>query len=151
MSKNKNIYHEENKITPKDIKDLNALLGELSENAEPIDLVWIKKVTRSSIIFLARDRSAKGKLAGMATLTKVWKPTGLFGTTEDVVVSKIYASQGIATDLMDRLIKKAKKMKMKYVELTSHPSRVAAQGLYKKVGFEMRETNVYRYKINLKK
>jgi ribosomal protein S18 acetylase RimI-like enzyme len=33
----------------------------------------------------------------------------------------------------------------KTVELTSRPSREAANRLYRRLGFEIRETNVYRY------
>jgi len=35
----------------------------------------------------------------------------------------------------------------KSVDLTSKPSRIAANKLYRDLGFELRETNVYRYKI----
>jgi len=33
----------------------------------------------------------------------------------------------------------------KAVDLTSKPSRIAANQLYRKTGFLLRETNVYRY------
>jgi ribosomal protein S18 acetylase RimI-like enzyme len=33
------------------------------------------------------------------------------------------------------------------VELTSRPSRESANRLYRRIGFEPRETNVYRYTI----
>ena len=33
----------------------------------------------------------------------------------------------------------------KTIDLTSRPSREAANRLYQRLGFEMRETNVYRY------
>jgi ribosomal protein S18 acetylase RimI-like enzyme len=33
------------------------------------------------------------------------------------------------------------------VDLTSRPSREAANRLYQRIGFERRETNVYRYNL----
>jgi ribosomal protein S18 acetylase RimI-like enzyme len=45
---------------------------------------------------------------------------------------------------METAIFKAKELGCKNINLTSSPNRVAANALYKKLGFEIRETNVYR-------
>jgi ribosomal protein S18 acetylase RimI-like enzyme len=41
----------------------------------------------------------------------------------------------------------AKEAGAKTVDLTSRPSREAANRLYQRVGFERRDTNVYRYRL----
>lgn len=48
---------------------------------------------------------------------------------------------------MDRLIEEAQKAGLIELELTSRPSNVTANAWYQKLGFEKRETNVYRMKL----
>jgi ribosomal protein S18 acetylase RimI-like enzyme len=43
---------------------------------------------------------------------------------------------------------KAKAVGAKTVDLTSRPSREAANRLYQRIGFAQRETNVYRYELD---
>ena len=53
--------------------------------------------------------------------------------------------QGIGEALTKACLNAAKKAGAPQVGLTSHPGRVAANVLYRKMGFEQRNTNVYRY------
>ena len=50
--------------------------------------------------------------------------------------------------LVKEIIKMARKTKVDFLDLTSHPSREAANKLYQKLGWEKRNTNLYRFKIN---
>ena len=71
--------------------------------------------------------------------TKVW--------IEDVVVDESQRGKGIGKELTLFAIGFAKSLGAESVELTSRPSRIAANSLYKKLGFVLRETNVYRYTL----
>lgn len=64
-----------------------------------------------------------------------------------VCVLKEYRNKGIATKIFDEVFSICKKEEIKYLELTSNSSRVAAHSLYKNLGFNIRETDVFRKEI----
>ena len=74
-------------------------------------------------------------------------PTGRRAWIEDVVVDEDARGQGVGRLLNERALEIAKDAGAKTVDLTSRPSREAANRLYKRIGFEQRDTNVYRYKV----
>ncbi len=92
-------------------------------------------------VFVAKDDS---KIIGSLTLVLYNIPTGLKGMIEDVVVDESARGRGIATKLMLKAIETAQKEKAGKIELTSRPSRVAANKMYQKMGFKLRDTNFYR-------
>jgi ribosomal protein S18 acetylase RimI-like enzyme len=64
-----------------------------------------------------------------------------------VIVDESVNGQGIGRRLTEAMIDRARDLGCATVDLTSRPSREAANHLYKKVGFTERETNVYRYDL----
>ncbi len=92
-------------------------------------------------IYVASDKET---IVGSLTLILYRIPTGLKGMIEDVVVDNSARGNGVASMLINKAIEKAREVGAKKIELTSRPSRVAANNLYKKLGFELRETNFYR-------
>lgn len=129
-----------------DLPSINRLIGQLSKTARTVEFNWMRQVTERSRFLLAVDAETDEPV-GMATLTYAYKPTGFFGTIEDVVVAEGYQRKGIGEELVQNLIGEGRRMGMDYVELTSRPSREAAQRLYKKLGFSERETNVFRFEL----
>ena len=83
----------------------------------------------------------------MLTLFATRTPSGLRTWIEDVVVDDGARGLGLGTALCHAAIAKAKTLGATSVNLTSRPSRVAANRLYQKLGFELRETNVYRCRL----
>lgn len=61
-----------------------------------------------------------------------------------VCVAKSYRNLGLGQLLMERVLEVARKDKALYVELTSRKDRVAAHHLYEKVGFEKRDSYIFR-------
>jgi ribosomal protein S18 acetylase RimI-like enzyme len=90
------------------------------------------------------------KIAGILTIATYDIPTGRKVWIEDVVVDESLRGKGIGKSLMLFAIDYAKSLGAKSIELTSRPSRVAANHLYQKMGFGIRETNVYKYLLNNK-
>jgi ribosomal protein S18 acetylase RimI-like enzyme len=86
----------------------------------------------------------KGVILGMLTVGFYHAPTGKKAWIEDVVVDDNYRGLGVGKNLTNFAIQFTKDQQADVVMLTSKPSRVSANNLYKKVGFEQRETNVYR-------
>lgn len=85
----------------------------------------------------------KGHIIGCATLGIFISPTGKKASIEDVVLHPDYQGKGLSKQLMHHLLDKLKKMAPIHVQLTSRPARIAANNLYKAVGFTPKETNVY--------
>jgi ribosomal protein S18 acetylase RimI-like enzyme len=105
-------------------------------------------VSPDTIIFLARDPQKQGEIVGTATLAVSHSPTGYHGWIEDVVVDQDARRQGWGKALIEACLGKARDIGLHQVNLTSRPSRVAANNLYRSLGFVQRETNVYRYKLD---
>ncbi len=61
-----------------------------------------------------------------------------------VCVKKEYRNLGIGTKLLQKVDEICRENNISYIELTSNGSRIEAQNLYKKMGFELRNTNVFR-------
>jgi ribosomal protein S18 acetylase RimI-like enzyme len=74
-------------------------------------------------------------------------PTGRRAWIEDVVVDEASGGQGIGRALTEAMLDLARELACVSVDLTSRPSREAANRLYQRVGFEPRDTNVYRYDL----
>ena len=64
---------------------------------------------------------------------------------EDVVVDAGARGQGAGLALVEAAVAHAQALGARTVDLTSRPSREAANRLYRRAGFEPRETNVYRF------
>lgn len=88
-----------------------------------------------------------GEVVGMLTLALFRIPTGLRAWVEDVVVDQGARGQGVGEALVRAALELARNKGAATVDLTSRPSRQAANRLYTRLGFELRETNVYRFDL----
>lgn len=98
----------------------------------------------ASALLIAR---VDGRIVGSLTLATFRIPTGLRAWIEDVVVDESARGQGVGEALNTAAINEAKARGAITVELTSRPSREAANRLYQRLGFVARDTNVYRFTI----
>lgn len=130
------------------LADINALLRQLSRSARTLDMKAYRRMLSGSsyILFAAKDGS---RIVGMATLILMEIPVAFRSRLEDLVVDEAYRGQGIATKLTRALVTLAKKKGAVTVDFTSRPDpdRKAANQFYLKLGFERRNTNVYRLKL----
>jgi ribosomal protein S18 acetylase RimI-like enzyme len=62
-------------------------------------------------------------------------------------VDEAARGQGAGEALVREAIRLARKAGARTIDLTSRPSREAANRLYERIGFVERETNVYRYEL----
>jgi ribosomal protein S18 acetylase RimI-like enzyme len=90
-------------------------------------------------------RRADGGIVGMLTLATFRIPTGMRAWIEDVVVDEAARGQGVGEALCRTALDTAAAAGARTVELTSRPSREAANRLYRRLGFQPRQTNVYRH------
>ena len=101
----------------------------------------------ATTLFIARDPEKGGEIQGTLSLVVFRIPTGIRAWIEDVVVDSEARGKGIGELLTRAGLDKARALGAKTVDLTSRPSREAANRLYQRVGFKLRETNIYRYNL----
>jgi ribosomal protein S18 acetylase RimI-like enzyme len=117
---------------------------ELSTSASvPTDAEVEALVADPSTVLLVA-RSAANEIVGMLTLVLVRLPTGIRAWIEDVVVASSARRSGVGAGLVEEALRVAEANGARTVDLTSRPDREAANRLYLRMGFERRETNVYR-------
>jgi ribosomal protein S18 acetylase RimI-like enzyme len=122
------------------------LIPQLSQSAPPPSDDELRDLVGNpnSVLYVAR---LGGRIVGTLTLAMYRIPTCLKAWIDDVVVDRDAARQGIGEALSRAALDEAKRRGAKEVDLTSRPSRDAANRLYARIGFEQRTTNVYRYTL----
>ena len=131
--------------TPEVLDALARLLPQLSSSAAPVTQDELLEMVRSDASRLLVAKDDGGRIVGSLTLVVFRIPTGVRGWIEDVVVDESVRGQGVGEILNRAALDLADRLGARTVDLTSRPSRVAANALYRKLGFEERETNIYRH------
>ncbi len=126
---------------------LARLLPQVSNRAAPLTQSRLKAVLASSstriIVGTLDDR-----VVGMTLLCLCTTLTGRFGLIEEVAVDESPRGHHVGIEVMVTLLELAAALDLDFVELTSRESREAANALYQSLGFERRNTNVYRHRLN---
>ncbi len=122
---------------------LNELLPQLSSSAQLLTEEDLKEIISADNSHLFMAKGAEG-YCGSLTLVVFKTPTGSWAWIEDVVVSEGWRGKGIGEMLISQAIETAKAHGVKKVDLTSSSTREAANARYQKLGFDCRDTNVYR-------
>ncbi len=132
--------------TPEVVEAITRLLPLLSSSAPRPTAEQVGEIIASpaTTLFLARDGEA-GRIVGTLTLAMFRIPTGVRAWIEDVIVSEEVRGRRCGEVLTQAALDFAAEAGARTVELTSRPSRQAANRLYQRMGFQARETNVYRY------
>jgi ribosomal protein S18 acetylase RimI-like enzyme len=124
---------------------LSALVPQLSSSSPAPDPAQWQAIAAAEATRLLVAETADGRPVGMLTLAVFAIPTGVRAWIEDVVVDQGVRGGGVGALLVRRAIDLAFEAGARTVDLTSRPSREAANRLYRRLGFELRRTNVYRF------
>jgi ribosomal protein S18 acetylase RimI-like enzyme len=129
------------------IAAFNRLIPQLSQSAAVPTPDAIREIVEApaSTVLIARDGQERGRIVGLLTLVVFRSPTGVRAWIEDVVVDDAVRGRGVGEALSLEAIQRAVGAGARTVELTSRPSREAANRLYQRLGFVRRDSNVYRY------
>lgn len=130
-------------VTDGDVTALNRLLPQLSRSAPPLDAGSVRQIAtwNGNSLLVAR---AAGEIVGMLTLVTFPIPTGLRAWIEDVVVDESARGQGVGAALTREAVRLAQAAGARTVDLTSRPARESANRLYERLGFQLRDSRVYR-------
>ena len=142
--------------TPELHEAMGRLLPQLSRSAAPMSEADVERFLSQSSVHLfvfrpdAADAEGNHPILGMLSLATFEIPTGVRAWVEDVVVDEAARGQGAGLALVEAAIEHAKTVGARTVDLTSRPTREAANRLYQRAGFQLRETNVYRVTLEKK-
>lgn len=137
---------EVSKFSSEYVDVLQKLLPQLSRSAAPPSAALTRQIIESdsSRLLIAKEDEL---ILGMLTIVIFPIPSGVRAWIEDVVVDEAGRGKGVGEALNQHALKLAKDEGARTVDLTSRPSREAANRLYQRIGFVPRETNIYRYEI----
>jgi ribosomal protein S18 acetylase RimI-like enzyme len=132
--------------TPELAAAMAELIPQLSSSSPPPTLDELAELVAdpNNALFVAH---LDGRIVGSLTLVTFRIPTGPKSWIEDVVVDDSARGHGVGEALNRAALDEARRRGVKAVSLTSRPSREAANRLYQRIGFELRETNYYRYSL----
>ena len=138
---------EVKRFSKKVFSAVKHLLPQLDPESEMITEAGFRSILKSENSHFFIAETDDDEIAGMLTASVYIIPTGIKYWIEDVVVDNSHRGKGIGKELMIYAIEFARSTGAKSVDLTSRPSRIAANKLYQELGFALRETNVYRYNL----
>jgi ribosomal protein S18 acetylase RimI-like enzyme len=124
---------------------VGRLVGQLSSSATAPTEDALREIVDSPATSLLLARDDDDVIIGSLTLVLFRIPTGVRAWIEDVVVDESARRRGVGEALTREALRLAAEAGARSVDLTSRPSREAANRLYQRVGFEQRETTVYRF------
>lgn len=130
-------------------KALQRLVPQLGAHKTPPTFDELTALVKSeaSTLLVAREPDERGPIAGVLCLTVYRVPTGVRSIIEDVIVDESMRRGGIGEALVRAAIERARGAGASGVALTSRPEREAANRLYRSIGFQLRQTNPYFYKL----
>ena len=134
-------------VTPELVDAFARLVPQLSTSALPPSADELAAILSQpgTTLFVARDDH--DTIVGTLTLVIFRIPTGLRAWIEDVIADPAAGGQRVGETLSRAALDHARSLGCRTVDLTSRPSREAANHIYKKIGFEPRDTNVWRYSL----
>ena len=103
--------------------------------------------SKGSTLLIAREPDRTGDIVGILCITIYRVPTGLRSIIEDVIVDETMRRRGIGEALVRHAIELARDAGADGISLTSNPQREAANQLYQSMGFQLRQTNPYYYRL----
>ena len=129
------------------VQAFERLIPQLSSSSPPPTRAELERIVASpaTVIFVARE--GDDPILGSLTLALFRTPGGMKAWIEDVVVDEAARGKGVGAVLNEAALAHARSVGARNVDLTSRPSREAANRLYQRLGFVERQTNVYRYQL----
>ncbi len=128
------------------VRSFERLIPQLSSSNPPPSKEELQAIASSeaSVLLVAEE---DGYVYGSLTLVLFRIPTGVRAWIEDVVVDSEARGKGVGQSLNEEALNRARAAGASTVDLTSRPSREAANRLYQRLGFKARETNIYRFDL----
>jgi ribosomal protein S18 acetylase RimI-like enzyme len=134
-------------VTDEVVAAFERLIPQLSSSNPPPGRADLEAIASSDASMLLVARDGDGTILGSLTLVVFPIPTAVRAWIEDVVVDGDARGRGVGDALNRAALDRARALGARTVDLTSRPSREAANRLYQRLGFVRRDTNVYRREL----
>ncbi|MFJ9692496.1 GNAT family N-acetyltransferase [Kitasatospora sp. NPDC101183] len=135
-------------VTDEVVAAFAGLLPQLSSSAGGLDAAAVARVVDAEANTVLTARLG-GAVVGVLTLVVFPLPSGVRARIEDVVVDGSARGHGVGAALTAEAVRLAEAAGARTVDLTSRPSREAANRLYERAGFRPRESTVYRFTTSM--
>lgn len=136
--------HEADEVNEELVEAMARLVPQLSNSNPAPGPAELAEIVEDDTVRLLIARNERG-IVGTLTLVHFRIPTGVRAWIEDVIVDEAARGSGVGRKLNEAAIELALAAGAVSIDLTSRPSREDANRLYRKLGFEQRQTNVYRF------
>ena len=128
-------------FTAREFNDMVELMAELDPHCHlTTDMLRNVAYDPNSHLYTLRHAN---RIIGCCVAAVFHSPTGRKASIEDVTVLPEYQGLGLGRLLVEHALDKLQALSPIHIQLTSRPSRIAANAMYKKMGFNPKETNVY--------
>lgn len=134
-------------INQNSVNQVKELIQLLTEPRCEITIDSLNKIVQDDESELLIAENELGEIVGFMCLIIYTIPSTKKAFIEDVVLSESVRGLGIGKEMVLKAIQIAKERGVRYIELSSNSKRVAANSLYKKLGFKIRDTNFYRMEL----
>ena len=138
------VVEEATEVTDELTEAMGRLVPQLSKSSPVPSTDELQEIVASPATVLLVARDDRGQVVGSLTLVLFRIPTGVRAWIEDVVVDEAARGKGVGAALTREAVRLAREAGARTVDLTSRPSREAANRLYERLGFELRDSRVYR-------
>lgn len=138
----------EESITDANLDELRVLMRQLTSRTVTLTRKKLREMIKTSHLVIAKDMfSRPARIIGCGVLAEVRILSERYGEVHDMVVDEGFRRSGVASMVLEELIFEASNRDLSFLQLTSKPEREEANALYRRRGFEPRETNVYRLRL----
>ena len=121
------------------LEEIKDLVDQLDSSAEVSDTA-LAEAMLSGYVHFEKDGD---RIIGMGWIFPRRTLLRRQAVIEDMIVDDAFRGKGLGRKILKGLVSWAKDEGIEVIELTSHPMREAANGLYKSAGFKLHETNHY--------
>ncbi len=125
---------------------LTALLPQLNPKLKPLTMERLSTVIGDPATTLLVARY-DARIVGAAAVLVYATPAFVKARIEDVVVDEHSRGKGVGEALVRRCMEVARERGAEIVELQSARWRKVANRLYPRLGFQLRESNLYRLEL----
>jgi ribosomal protein S18 acetylase RimI-like enzyme len=142
------IIEQVKEFSPEVAEAISVFVTQLGDRYQSFTEDSLREIINSpqSYLYIAIHVQTK-EVAGMIMQTIYRIPYTTKSYIDDLFIDEKFRKMGIATRLFQKVVDNAKEHKAAYVDFTSKPDRVEGNSLYEKLGFEKRDTNVYRLRF----
>jgi ribosomal protein S18 acetylase RimI-like enzyme len=131
-------------VSADDMADLAGLIAQLSQTAPRLAESYMHEILRSANTTVLVCRGPSVRIIAVVVVVVIALPSGRKARIDDLVVDDKWRGRGIGKTLVKAAVEVARESGVRYVDLTSAPTRTAARGLYEALGFIGRDTDVFR-------